>query len=708
MRKTAAATAFRRLDTLRRMRYLALVRGLVCFLAAFFAVAPAFAQRRPLSVNDIYNLKDVRDPQRSPDGKWVAYTVSRAIKDTDKNDTDIWMASWDGTQEIQVTSSPDGESQARWSPDNKYLSFVSARQGAKDGQLWLLNRAGGEAVKLTDVKGGISEYAWAPDGKRLVLVVSEPDPRDPKDDEKESDKKKTAPPIVIDRYHFKQDVEGYLRNARTHLYLFDLGTKKATAITSGLLYAEESPVWSPDGTRIAFVSKRGTGDLDRNDNTDIWVIDARAGAEPRQLTTSPLPDEGPLSWSPDGKSISYLAGEDLKYSAYSQNRLAVIAAAGGEPRMLAESLDRPIRQPVWEEGGGSLAVIVVDDRSQYPARVSVAGNRVERLLTARSVVSGLSAGTPDGSYAVLVSTDTEPAEVAAFEPSTASGQGRRLRRLSHQNDAWMKELLLGTTEEFSSRSKDGTEVHGLIEKPVTFRDGQKYPALLRIHGGPNGQDEHAFSFEREIFAANGYVVLSVNYRGSNGRGSAYQKAIFADWGGKEVVDLLGAMDELQKRPYVDSDRLGIGGWSYGGILTDYTIASDTRFKAATSGAGSALQLTMYGLDQYITQYDNELGPPWKSPDLWIKISYPFFHADRIRTPTLFLGGEKDFNVPVAGGEQMYQALRSLGIDTQLVIYPGQFHGITTPSYKVDRLQRYVDWYDKYLKGGSKTTTASSR
>jgi dipeptidyl aminopeptidase/acylaminoacyl peptidase len=267
----------------------------------------------------------------------------------------------------------------------------------------------------------------------------------------------------------------------------------------------------------------------------------------------------------------------------------------------------------------------------------------------------------------------------------------------------MKDLLLGTTEEFTSRSKDGTEVHGLIEKPVTFREGQKYPALLRIHGGPNGQDEHAFSFEREIFAANGYVVVAVNYRGSNGRGSAYQKAIFADWGGKEVVDLLGAMDYVQKIGLADPDRLGIGGWSYGGILTDYTIATDGRFKAATSGAGSALQLSMYGVDQYITQYEQEIGPPWKSQDLWIKISYPFFHADKIRTPTLFLGGEKDFNVPLVGGEQMYQALKSLGVDTQLVIYPAQFHGITTPSYKVDRMQRYLDWYDKYLKPGGKVT-----
>ena len=221
--------------------------------------------------------------------------------------------------------------------------------------------------------------------------------------------------------------------------------------------------------------------------------------------------------------------------------------------------------------------------------------------------------------------------------------------------------------------------------------------LLRIHGGPSGQDQHSFSFERELLAANGYLVLNVNYRGSNGRGEAYQRAIYADWGNKEVVDLLAGVDYVVASGIADPDRLGIGGWSYGGILTDYTTATTTRFKAAISGAGSALQSSMYGVDEYVYQYDTELGPPWKSQDLWIKLSYPFYHADRITTPTLYMGGDKDFNVPVVGGEQMYQALRTLNVPTQLIIYPDQHHGLTRPSFNYDRLSRYVAWYDKFLK-----------
>jgi dipeptidyl aminopeptidase/acylaminoacyl peptidase len=295
----------------------------------------------------------------------------------------------------------------------------------------------------------------------------------------------------------------------------------------------------------------------------------------------------------------------------------------------------------------------------------------------------------DASFALLSGTPGEPGEVHVLENGA-------LRRLTRQNDALVAELQLGQTEEFTSRSKDGTEVRGIMVKPASFTAGTKYPMLLLIHGGPNGQDELSFSFDRQFFAANGYVVIAVNYRGSSGRGSAFQKAIYADWGNKEVVDLLGAVDHVVAAGVADPARLGIGGWSYGGILTDYTIATDTRFKAAVSGASSALQLSMYGTDQYIVQYENELGVPWKTKDLWLRLSFPFFQADRIQTPTLYLCGERDFNVPIVGVEQMYQALKSLGIDTQLVVYPGQFHGITTPSYVRDRIERYLAWFNKYL------------
>jgi dipeptidyl aminopeptidase/acylaminoacyl peptidase len=648
--------------------------------------------RRPITLDDLHKIKSVGDPQRSPDGKWIAYTVGTTDTEKDKRNTDIWMISFDGTQNIQLTFTPDGESSPRWSPDGKSLSFLASRgtedEKKKGSQVWLLDLQGGEAQKLTDVDGGVGDYSWSPDATRIVFTKSDKDP-DADPEKKDGWKRKATPPIVLDRYHFKQDREGYLKRLYSHVWVFDVRAKKAEQITTGG-WDDSSPAWSPDGTKIAFVSKRGGPDPDRHNDSNIYVVDAKAGAEPKAVTTYAGADSGRPSWSPDGQWIAYVQVDEPKYSAYGLAKLAIVPAAGGPARVLTEALDRPVQGQVWwSTDSKSLTFTVGDDRVVYVGRTTTAGGPVEKLTTGRGTVGNVSVGN-DGAITLLSGTATTSSEVFALERGT-------LRKLTTVNDELFAGLQLGTTEDFTSKSKDGTEVHSLVVKPASFDASKKYPLLLIIHGGPNGQDQHSFTFDREFFAANGYVVLSVNYRGSSGRGAAYQKAIFADWGNKEVVDLLGAVDAAVAAGIADPGRLGLGGWSYGGILTDYTIATDQRFKAAVSGAGSALQLSMYGNDQYITQYENEIGPPWKTRDLWLKISYPFFQADKITTPTLFMGGEKDFNVPIIGSEQMYQALKSLGIDTQLVVYPGQFHGLTTPSYQRDRLERYLAWFDKYLK-----------
>jgi len=433
-------------------------------------------------------------------------------------------------------------------------------------------------------------------------------------------------------------------------------------------------------------------------------MEARAGAAPREIThydgQRGSAGRGRPEWSPDGSRLAYLQTSGAKLSAYNMSRLAVVAAAGGEPKILADKLDRAASGPRFTRDGTAILFLVSDDAAEYPVRVPANGGEVQRLLRGPVVINALDQGR-DGRLAVLAANDRMSGEIHALENS-------ELRVLTHHNDALFGELKLGATEEFSCKAKDGNEVHGLIVKPVDYVAGKKYPTLLRIHGGPNGQDAHAFNFERQLFAANGYVVVAVNYRGSSGRGEKYQVAISADWGNKEVLDLQAAVDHVLAIGLADPERLGVGGWSYGGILTDAIIAKDQRFKAATSGAGTAFPLGLYGVDQYIMQYDEEIGPPWKvGLDPWIRISYPFLHADQIKTPTLFLGGEKDFNVPLVGGEQMYQALRSLGVPTQLVVYPGQFHGITRPSYQKDRMERYLAWYAKYLKAADSAAAVSA-
>jgi dipeptidyl aminopeptidase/acylaminoacyl peptidase len=680
------------------------------FLIAILVVTAqlTFAQsgeRRLLTLDDMHRFHDVRDPQISPDGKWVAYTLSSVDLTADKNDTDVWMVSWDGTQDQRLTTSPEAENAPRWSPDGRYLSFLSSRPGkAKGNQVWLLDRTGGEAQQLTDVKGKIASAEWAPDSRHLVLVMADRDPNEP-DDEKPPDAgpgdstPKAPKPIMIDRYHFKQDVVGYLTHPPGRLYLFDVETKKAEALTPDKLEAA-APRWSPDGTFIAFLGEeiKDGKDVDRYNTWNVYVIEAHAGATPRMVThydgVHAAASRSQVDWSPDGKLLAYLQSSAARLEAYNMNRLAIVPASGGEPRVLTEKFDRGVSAPHFSTDGSTIFFLVADDRWEYPASIPANGGDVTRIIKGPGAILNMEEGK-DSRRVVLAASDTAPAELYALEQGS-------LRRLTHHSDALMAQLKLGATEEFSCTAKDGTDVHGLLVKPPDAVTGKKYPMLLRIHGGPNGQDQHSFSFERQLFAANGYVVIAVNYRGSSGRGEKYGTAIAGDWGNKEVVDLEAAVDHVLSMGVVDPDHLGVGGWSYGGILTDAIIAKDQRFKAATSGAGTALPIALYGVDQYIMQYNEEIGPPWKvGLDPWIKISYPFLHADQIKTPTLFLGGEKDFNVPLVGGEQMYQALRSLDVPTQLIIYPGQNHGITRPSYQTDRMQRYLAWYARYLKGEEK-------
>jgi dipeptidyl aminopeptidase/acylaminoacyl peptidase len=656
------------------------------------AATPAPA-KRSLKVDDIFRMRTVRDVQISPDGEWIAYVVATLDSVRDRGNSDLYMVRWDGSATRQLTFSSDGEGAPRWSPDGKYLSFTASRGDARGSQIWLLDRGGGEAHKLTDLRTGVSSYEWSPDSKRIVIVGQDPDSAalagaaGGRGGNADTSRARTPKPIVIDRYHFKQDGQGFLGNRRSHLYVFDVEAKKSDQLTSGR-YSESGPSWSPDGRFIAFVSERGA-DPDRVNDSNIYMMEARPGAEQKQLTTFNGPDGGNPAWSPDGKWIAYGQGSEPQLSAYNLTKLAVVSVDGGPPRVLTTSLDRSVSQPTWTKDGSGIVCLVADDRAVYLARVNVSDGAVTRLIEGRRVISDIASG-PNDRMAVLAATATRPNEIFALERGN-------LRPITHENDAWLADVQLGTTEDFSAKGNDGTVVNGLLVKPGNFKPGTKYPALLRIHGGPNGQDGHSFSFERELFAANGYLVIAANYRGSSGRGAEYQKAIFADWGNKEVQDLMAAVDHVVSLGIVDTTRLGIGGWSYGGILTDYTIATTNRFRAATSGAGSALQSSMYGVDQYIFQYDNELGPPWKNEPLYEKLSYPFWHADRIKTPTLFLGGANDNNVPLVGGEQMYQALRSLGIDTQLIVYPNSNHGITTPSYQKDRYERYLAWYAKYLR-----------
>jgi dipeptidyl aminopeptidase/acylaminoacyl peptidase len=657
--------------------------GLVTVCFAVGLMGAAHAGQRVLAPDDYLKFADVTAPQVSPDGNSVAYVVTTTDREADEARDAIWLTNWAGTEHRQLTRG-ESASQPRFSPDGRYLGFLSARPADAKSQLWLLDLRGGEPRQLTHVSGEISSYEWSPDSRRVVLVMSEGEGPD----------NKTPRPVVIDAFHFKQDVDGYLTaHSRKHLSLLEVDNGAVTALTAVPQYNDDAPAWSPDGKLIAYVSNH-SAEPEQSGRDEIYLVETHAGATPRRLVQVFSPNHQHLAFSPDGKSLALLQGFEPRHFAYITDRLAVATVADGQLRPLTDKLDRAVSAPLFAADGKSIAVLVEDDGVSYPARVDLGTGEIERLIPGAVTVHDQSTG--GGHTAVLSSSDTQAAEVFALE-------NHELRMLTSHNEALLAELKFGAVEDVRFKSRDGTEIHGQIVKPPSYVSGRRYPTIVWIHGGPNGQDQHELvpesycpPLERQLLAGQGYVVLAVNYRGSTGRGAQFARSIEADWGHKEVEDLLAAVDYAVKIGIADPARLGIGGWSYGGILTDYTISHDTRFKAAIAGAGSGNQTGMWGLDEYALQYNAELGTPWRSTALYLKMSYPFYHADRIHTPTLFLGGDKDFNVPIAGGEQMYQALRTLGVPTELVIYPGQYHLLTRPSFLKDRAERYIAWYAKYL------------
>lgn len=643
---------------------------------------------RPLALDDLFKIKRVGSPVVSPDGEWVAYTVSTPATPDEKGSTRIWMVASTGAgKPIPMTAEGYSASTPQWSPDGRYLSFMASRGDSAKTQVWVLDRRMGEGQQLTDEKWGINGYEWSPDGSKILLTIRDPDPVDTLPEHK---KPKSTPPWEIDRLQFKRDYQGYLTgNRHTHLYVFDVATRKTTQITSGD-YDAGSPAWSPDGSKVAFVANR-TDNPDGNANTDIWVVAADntdRGASLIQVTTNPGSDGQP-AWSADGEWIAHITSREPEIIWYDVNELAVARADGsGDLRILTEELDRNVSGPKFSRDGRSIFVRLEDSAENHLARVDVGSGQVRRPVSGKLSVGSFDLGPRDQVFVEVARTDL-PGEIFAL-------RGGELNQLTTVNQDWMKQVRLGRVFDATFPSEDGTEIEGIFYLPPGYTEGLEYPTLLRIHGGPVSQYSHSFNFEAHLFAANGYVVVTTNPRGSSGYGQDFSHAIWADWGNKDYQDVMAGVDHAIQEGWADADRLGVGGWSYGGILTDHVIVRTDRFKAAITGASEVLYVTNYGHDHYQLQWEKELGLPWESREAWERIS-PFNQVEKITTPTLIMGGEKDWNVPINNGEQLYQALRRMGKTTQLVVYPGQHHGLGVPRYQLDRYQRYLDWYDRYVK-----------
>ena len=646
---------------------------------AAFAASPLAAQQAFTS-DDMLRLEDLSDPVFTPDGTAIVYVVE-GPGDGDTTQSDLWRVSWQGGDAHAVEASIDrDEWNPQFSADGRVLAFLRSGTGEETTQLWV-SENGARARKVSDITGGVDDYTLSPEGTSAVIVTEI--------GERVGQDYEIAPPLVIDRLKVKEDGRGWLDDRRSQLVRLDFASGETMQITQGD-YDNWMPSWSPDGKWIAFVSPR-CEEPDAVRCTDVYVVSPNGG-EPRRISTSEDSDADPNvestgpQWSPDSRRLVWLLPGDAAKIWYTPAQLVVADVASGTNRQVAW-IDRWFYAPRWSADGKTILSLIEQDRDTWLARIDPASEEITYLTSGKRFAYGY-AEAPDGRVAVLDGDSNTPTQLRTLEAAS--------RVLSPQN-AWVSQRRLAATQDVAFMV-DGIEIHGQLLLPPDHREGQRHPLIARLHGGPVYQFSHEFMADWQIFAAQGYAVLAINPRGSSGRGAEFAQAQMARWGDPDVRDISGGIDHVIAMGVADPEAIGVGGWSYGGMLSDYMIASDPRIKAAVSGAGIANILGGYGVDQYVSEYTQELGAPWDNLERWMSVSYPFFKADEITAATLFLCGEVDWNVPCSGSQQLYTALRSLGVPTRLVVYPGQTHSLTVPSYQRDRMDRSVQWYDYYLRG----------
>lgn len=672
----------------------ALISSIVVFLLPLLFIS-ANAQEapslRPPTIEDLLSIQSVGEPTISPDGRWIAYTVESVDWEKDEPVTRLYMVGRDGGEAVLLTGDGYSAHSPRWSPDNKYLGFIATRgDDNPKSQVWLFDRRGGDARQYTHVDQGVAGFEWSPEGKRMLLSIRDKTAMDLAEAAaKESGNEAKPLPYVIDRLQFKRDGVPYLDRSRTHLYVWDGQTEEPAQLTFGD-FDDLEPTWSPDGTLIAFTSNR-TDNPDANSNTDIWVVAADPGEQPselRRITSNPGSDGSP-AWSNDSKRITYVTVTQPELIWYATMHLAVANADGGQETVLTETLDRNVSNPVFAADDQSIWFSLEDSAEQHLARIDLSTGKVTRPVAGNVSVGGFDIHS-SGDVVLGLSEPTLPTEIFVL----SNGE---LTQLTETNGPLLEQLALAEVKNIQFKSGDGTEIEGFIFLPHDYRSDRHYPTLLRIHGGPVSQYDFSFNAEAQMLAAQGYVVVISNPRGSSGYGQDFSAALFARWGEPDFEDVMAAVDYTIDAGYADPNRLGVGGWSYGGILTNYVITKTNRFAGAITGASEVNYIANYGHDHYQHEWEQELGLPWENKAGWERIS-PWENVEKITTPTLVMGGKEDWNVPILNSEQLYQALKRRGVETQLVVYPDESHGISRPSFRKDRWQRYLDWYGRTVQG----------
>ncbi len=664
--------------------------------------------KRPVAAEDLYELNTISDVRLSPDGRFVVYAQQRVDRKTEKKYNNLWIAPCQEGKARQFTYGDQADVHPRFSPDGKTISFLSNRgDKEKPAQLYLIPVDGGEARPLTSLEGEIGAYAWSPDGKRIVCQYRKKD-ADVAEREKDEQKKKLG---VVDRHYqrlfYKLDGEGYLPKERWHIWMIDARTGKGKALTDHPVYDEGLPAWSPDGKWLAFTSNRSADPDDTTDLVGLYVMPSNGG-ELREIP-APVGDKGQPSFSPDGKWLAYYAQEGEKLWYRNLGVWAVPADGSEAPRNLTEAYDLNCSSgvindvgapeqmpPTWSKDGKSLYFPINQHGSSVLMSVSLEGGAPKAVVGGAGVIGSFSFDSRQERLAYFYGKIDDPCQVYLNE--RASGLERPLTEINHP---LLDQLDLGQVDEIWYKGPAGNDLQGWLLKPPGFDPSKKYPLILEIHGGPLAMYGWFFMHEFYYLAAQGYLVAFTNPRGGQGYGEEHAKAIWGGWGDADYADLMAFTDLLSQQPFVDASRMGVTGGSYGGYMTVWIIGHTQRFRAAVTSRCVSNFISMWGSSDFNWTFQQVLSdkPPFEDLQKYWDHS-PMKYIGSAKTPTLVIHNEFDLRCPIEQGEQVFVALKRLGVDSEMVRFPDEFHGLSRTGRtdrRIARIQHIRRWFDKYLR-----------
>ncbi|MCI2430536.1 S9 family peptidase [Candidatus Acetothermia bacterium] len=666
--------------------------------------------KRPIVAEDLMKLQYLGDPQISPDGRRVIFTVKTVESEKNRYLSHLWLADTESGDVRPFTFGEVSDASPRWSPDGKRIAFLRTKE--KRTQIWLIPADGGEACQLTKLdEGGFSSLAWAPDGQKLAFAFRPTHPDWTQEAlKKREESKRSNPPRIITRMHYRLDGFGFL-DMRQHIWVCDAATGQAQQITDGD-YDDHDLAWSPDGKYLAFVSNRSADPDDRPYiDQEIWIV-PMTGGKLKKLP-APIGTKHSLAWHKN--QIAYLASDDREDPWVPRHtRLWVVAADGSsEARCLTQSLDRTLgsttltdtqeafsggSSPIWSADGQKIFFIVSDQGNAHGYSVALDGQAPVALTNGPLNVVSASADRAE-KFALLISRPTRPAEVFIC---SLTGSTLTLRALTKLNEAFLNEVQISEPEEVWFSSKDGTNLQGWLLKPINFDPKKKYPLVLYVHGGPHAQYGNAFFHEFQYHAARGYLVFYTNPRGSTGREESFASAIRGHWGNLDFQDIMAAADYGASLPYIDAKRMAIAGGSYGGYMTNWVVGQTDRFKCAITDRSVVNLLSDFGTCDFPGTIEGYwAGDAWERTEpRWSQS--PLKYVQNIKTPLLIIHSEGDLRCPIEQAEQLFIALKRLKREVVFVRYPKETsHGLSRsgpPDLRLDRLQRISAWLDRYLGG----------